>query len=283
MRLADCPSRDSGASAGGVEQRSRRPILTLVGLPSPPEDRPSRVASYWLRTLPPRPCPRGTEHRGLSRPGSPPEQSPEGTSRGVGPPFRVLPGCTARWLSPCFPRARAHGPGPPLLGFLAPTTPSLRVPHSATAGGADRRRREPPRSRRCRPRAFASPSADLAASPELTRVAPSPPERRLPRNSAAVFQTASVLGIRPTEPSPLEEPYRVSAADCSLASSDTTASRREGPGGVTTGFPRVPDRCRASTSHPAGRDADRGARVPRDRSGRPAAPRVAPRNDQPSP
>lgn len=128
MRLADCPSRDSGASAGGVEQRSRRPILTLVGLPSPPEDRPSRVASYWLRTLPPRPCPRGTEHRGLSRPGSPPEQSPEGTSRGVGPPFRVLPGCTARWLSPCFPRARAHGPGPPLLGFLAPTTLALRVP-----------------------------------------------------------------------------------------------------------------------------------------------------------
>lgn len=51
-----------------------------------------------------------------------------------------------------------------------------------------------------------------------------------PRNDAAFFHAAGVLGIRPSELSPLGEPCRLPAASCFLAGSTSIVIRREDPG-----------------------------------------------------
>jgi hypothetical protein len=106
----------------------------------------------------------------------------------------------------------------PLLGFCAPSTLALRVPPSSAATGAnaDRGRRGVPLPHRCRPRAFSAPrrfEPRRPARPGLPRVRS---RQRLPRNCAALFHAANVLGVRPTEPSPPGEPCRLPAAVASL-------------------------------------------------------------------
>jgi hypothetical protein len=73
-----------------------------------------------------------------------------------------------------------------------------------------------PPPHRCRPRAFSAPrrfEPRRPARPGLPRVRS---RQRLPRNCAALFHAANVLGVRPTEPSPPGEPYRLPAAVASL-------------------------------------------------------------------
>jgi len=69
-----------------------------------------------------------------------------------------------------------------------------------------------------------------------------------PRNVAAFFHAAGVLGIRPSEPSPLGEPCRLPTACCSLAGSLSIATRREGPGDLRPVSPAHPPA--ATTSDP---------------------------------
>jgi hypothetical protein len=118
-----------------------------------------------------------------------------------------------------IPPALASGSGRRLSwGFCAPSTLALRVPPSSATTGANavRGRRGLPGPRRCRPRAFSAPrrfEPRRPARPGFPRVRS---RQRLPRNYAALFHAANVLGVRPTEPSPLGEPYRLPAAVASL-------------------------------------------------------------------
>jgi hypothetical protein len=61
-----------------------------------------------------------------------------------------------------------------------------------------------------------------------------------PRNVAALFHAAGVLGIRPSELSPLGEPYRLPAAVCFLAGSTSIPTRREDPGDLRPLSPAHP-------------------------------------------
>jgi hypothetical protein len=76
-----------------------------------------------------------------------------------------------------------------------------------------------------------------------------------PRNVAALFHAAGVLGIRPSEPSPLGEPCRLPAALCSLAGSSSIAIRRESPGDLRPVSPARPSA--ATPTIPCGSRSDR--------------------------
>jgi hypothetical protein len=69
---------------------------------------------------------------------------------------------------------------------------------------------------------------DSVREPELPRTHAS--AAATPRNDAALFHAAGVLGIRPSELSPLGEPCRLPTAVCFLAGSTSIATRREDPG-----------------------------------------------------
>jgi len=84
---------------------------------------------------------------------------------------------------------------------------------------------------------------DSVREPELPRTHAS--AAATPRNDAALFHAAGVLGIRPSEPSPLGEPCRLPTAVCFLAGSTTIAIRREDPGDLR---PVSPARSSRATS-----------------------------------
>jgi hypothetical protein len=87
-----------------------------------------------------------------------------------------------------------------------------------------------------------------------------------PRNVAAFFHAAGVLGIRPSEPSPLGEPCRLPTAVCSLAGSCSIATRREGPGDLRPVSPSAPLRSRHERSLAgAAATVGRGAQAPHGR------------------
>jgi hypothetical protein len=67
-----------------------------------------------------------------------------------------------------------------------------------------------------------------------------------PRNVAAFFHAAGVLGIRPSELSPLGEPCRLQTAFCSLAGSVSTSAPARRPRRSPTAFTRAPDPGRRS-------------------------------------
>jgi hypothetical protein len=96
---------------------------------------------------------------------------------------------------------------------------------------------------------------DDAREPELPRTHAY--AAATPRNDAALFHAAGVLGIRPAEPSPLGEPCRLPTAVCSLAGSTSITTRREDPGDLRPVSP-----ARSSPSHPerslAGAEATAG-------------------------
>lgn len=123
------------------------------------------------------------------------------------------------------PRTVARGSGSSLLRFHVPTTLALRVPLLFTTGAGQPCEARSTTPSPVPPSGFLNPSAVLAATsrhePELPRTHANS-DVATPRNCAALFHAANVLGINPTELSPLEEPCRLPTAVCSLAGSVST-------------------------------------------------------------
>lgn len=111
-----------------------------------------------------------------------------------------------------------------------------------------------------------------------------PRARSRPRSTlscAALFRAANVLGVRPSEPSPLEEPYRLPAAFASLRVRWRRLARRENARDVAAAFRRAPIESRAAEPRraPQARRPDRELDFPRPFTARLSSTRVAPRVD----
>jgi len=110
-----------------------------------------------------------------------------------------------------------------------------------------------------------------------------------PRNVAALFHAAGVLGIRPSELSPLGEPCRLPTALCSLAGSCSIVIRRESPGDLRPVSPAPPSQSRPDDPlREPKRPLEGETQAPHGRHVRPPCPtRELPRTptsgDQPEP
>jgi hypothetical protein len=138
-----------------------------------------------------------------------------------------------------------------------------------------------PRPRRCRPRAFSAPRRFQPRRPARPGFPRARSSHRWTLSCAALFRAANALGVRPSEPSPLEEPCRLPAAFASLRVRPDRDIRREGAPLVATAFHRVPIESRAARPRkaPQARPQDRELGFPRPFTARLSSTRVAPRVD----
>jgi hypothetical protein len=200
-------------------------------LPPPSEDPPRRVAPRWLGRSP---------HAvvlaelgfGVFRDEVPFKsgEAREGPLLEFDTPSEYCRGALPDAALAVFPPARADGSGPPLLGFLVPTALCSRVPVSAAPGGTGRRRRGVPTPHPCRPRAFSAPRRVQPRRLERARVSPDPPSTALAPELCGLVSCRDALGIRPSEPSPLGEPYRLAAALMLPCGFGLDRYRRDGSG-----------------------------------------------------